>query len=232
MHDEVTGYRTANQRGKTGPAGRFGSRTDWYTTPVWGIYWAFRARISARMSGIELVEFGVVNFRMFMRGAAIACALAVSGAIGGTATPAFAQGKVQSVHGDWQIRCDTPPGAQGEQCALIQNVTAEDRENVGLSVIALKTADQKARILRVLAPLGVLLPSGLGLRIDDADVGRAGFVRCLPNGCIAEVILQDDLIEKLKAGKLATFIIFQTPEEGIGIPISLKGFGEGFDALP
>lgn len=167
-----------------------------------------------------------------MRGAAIACALAVSAAIGGATTPALAQGKVQSVHGDWQIRCDTPPGAQGEQCALIQNVTAEDRENVGLSVIALKTADQKARILRVLAPLGVLLPSGLGLRIDDADVGRAGFVRCLPNGCIAEVILQDDLIAKLKAGKLATFIIFQTPEEGIGIPISLKGFGEGFDALP
>ena len=29
----------------------------------------------------------------------------------------------------------------------------------------------------------------------------------------------------------ATFIIFQTPEEGIGIPMSLKGFGEGFDKL-
>jgi invasion protein IalB len=28
------------------------------------------------------------------------------------------------------------------------------------------------------------------------------------------------------------FIIFQTPEEGIGVPISLAGFGEGFDALP
>lgn len=33
---------------------------------------------------------------------------------------ARAQGAVKSVHGDWQIRCDTPPGAQNEQCALIQ----------------------------------------------------------------------------------------------------------------
>ena len=33
---------------------------------------------------------------------------------------AHAQGAVRSVHGDWQIRCDTPPGAQAEQCALIQ----------------------------------------------------------------------------------------------------------------
>lgn len=148
------------------------------------------------------------------------------------AAPAAAQGKVKETHGDWQIRCDTPPGADSEQCVLIQNVTAEDRENVGLSVIVLKSADKQARILRVLAPLGVLLPTGLGLKIDSTDVGRAGFVRCLPNGCVAEVLMEDKLLSQLRAGKTATFIIFQTPEEGIGIPISLNGFGEGYDALP
>lgn len=151
--------------------------------------------------------------------------------LGGMAAPASAQGAVRAAHGDWQIRCDTPPGAKSEQCALIQNVTAEDRENVGLSVIVLKTADKEAKILRVLAPLGVLLPFGLGLKVDGADIGRAGFVRCLPNGCIAEVILQDELLDKMRTGKLATFIIFQTPEEGIGIPISLNGFPAGYDAL-
>jgi len=157
-------------------------------------------------------------------GAALLIALA--------ATLAAAQGVVRSVHGDWQIRCDTPPGAKTEQCALIQSVTAEDRPNVGLTVIVLKTADQKSRLMRVLAPLGVLLPSGLGLKIDQADVGRAGFVRCLPNGCVAEVIMDDKLVGQLKAGQNATFIIFQTPEEGIGIPVSLGGFGQGYDKLP
>jgi invasion protein IalB len=145
---------------------------------------------------------------------------------------AAAQGAVRSVHKDWQVRCDTPPGAKSEQCALIQSVTAEDRANVGLSVIVLKTADQKSRLMRVVAPLGVLLPSGLGLKIDQADIGRAGFVRCLPNGCIAEVVMDDDLIKKLRTSKTATFIIFQTPEEGIGFPMSLAGFGEGYDKLP
>jgi len=145
---------------------------------------------------------------------------------------AFAQGAVKSVHGDWQIRCDTPAGAQGEQCALMQSVTAEDRPNVGLTVIVLKTSDQKSRLMRVLAPLGVLLPSGLGLKIDNQDVGRAGFVRCLPNGCVAEVVMDDKLIGQLRTGQTSTFIIFQTPEEGIGFPMSLKGFGEGYDLLP
>jgi len=145
--------------------------------------------------------------------------------------PAFAQGQIKETFGDWNLICDTPPGARAEQCALVQSVIAEDEQNVGLTVIVLKTADGQSRIIRVLAPLGVLLPSGLGLKIDDADVGRAGFVRCLGNGCIAEVVMEDDLIAKLKAGGIATFIVFKTPEQGIGIPVTLQGLGEGLEQL-
>jgi invasion protein IalB len=170
--------------------------------------------------------------RRALRLAATVATVCCGGSFFVGADQAQAQGAVRSVHGDWQVRCDTPPGAQGEQCALIQSVTAEDRANVGITVILLKTADQKSRLMRVVAPLGVLIPSGLGLKIDNQDVGRAGFVRCLPNGCVAEVILDEKLIGQMRAGQTATFIIFQTPEEGIGFPMALKGFGEGFDKLP
>ena len=145
---------------------------------------------------------------------------------------ASAQGVIRAVFSDWQIRCDTPPGAQYEQCALIQSVIADDRPNVGLTVLVMRTADQKFRLMRVIAPPGVLLPSGLGLWIDQTEVGRAGFVRCIPIGCITEVVLKDDLIRALRTGQTATFTIFQTPEEGIGFPMSLKGFAEGYDKLP
>lgn len=176
-----------------------------------------------------MVEFGGHRFgRLAAWAIPAACVVALVAWPSST----IAQGAVRSVHNDWQIRCDTPPGAQGEQCSLIQSVTAEDRPNIGLTVIVLKTADRKTRLMRVIAPPGVLLPSGLGLKIDNAEVGRAGFVRCVPNGCVAEVIMDDALIGKLRAGQTATYIIFQTPEEGIGFPMSLKGFGEGFDKLP
>jgi len=158
--------------------------------------------------------------------------LAVALATGIGMGAALAQGAVRATHGDWQVRCDTPPGSRAEQCALVQNVAAEDRPNVALTVIALKTADGRARLLRVLAPLGVLLPSGLGLKIDTTDVGRAGFVRCLPSGCVAEVVMDDNLLGQFSGGQTATFIIFQTPEEGIGVPVSLNGFKAGFEALP
>ena len=160
---------------------------------------------------------------------ALAAALALMGA-----QPSHAQqnGTVRSTHGAWSIICDTPPGSSSEQCAMMQNVIAEDRPEVGLSVVVLRTADNKAEILRVLAPLGVLLPNGLGLNVDGKDIGRAYFVRCFQDGCYAEVILEPQLLETLKTGDAATFIVFQTPEEGIGIPVDLSGFGDGFNALP
>jgi invasion protein IalB len=183
----------------------------------------------------ELSLMGQRNQLFSIRGPAIAVvrlAIVAGLALFVASAPASAQGAVKSVHGDWQIRCDTPAGAQAEQCALIQSVVAEDRSNAGLTVIILKTADQKSKLMRVVAPLGVLLPSGLGLKLDDKDVGRAGFVRCLPNGCVAEVVMEDTLLNQLKTAKTATFIIFETPEEGIGFPLSLKGLGEGYDKLP
>jgi invasion protein IalB len=145
---------------------------------------------------------------------------------------AVCQGVVKSKHGDWELRCETPPGAAREQCGLMQKVADENKPNINVEVIIVKLADGTKYILRVVAPLGVVLPSGLGLKIDDIDVGRAGFVRCLPDGCVAEVVMDEKLIGQMKTGQKAIFIIFLTPEEGTGIPLALAGFKEGFDALP
>ncbi|MGH1417847.1 MAG: invasion associated locus B family protein [Hyphomicrobiaceae bacterium] len=150
-------------------------------------------------------------------------------------TPSFAQapggGTVRSQHGDWQVVCKPPPpGASKEVCALVQSVTAEDRNNVGLTVYFQKFSNG-TRVLRVFAPLGVLLPPGLGLKIDGTDVGNAPFLRCQTFACYAQVVVEDKLIGQLKTGKTAIFIIFQTEEAGIGIPISLAGFGQALAKL-
>ena len=140
-------------------------------------------------------------------------------------------GTVRAQHGDWQVVCKPPPpGAKREVCALVQSVTAEDRNNVGLTVYFQKFANG-TRVLRVFAPLGVLIPPGLGLKIDDKDVGHAPFHRCQTFACYAQVTVDDKLVEQLKTGKTAIFIIFQTEEAGIGIPISLAGFGDAYAAL-
>ncbi len=176
------------------------------------------------------------------RASVLAVALAVLGFAGIQAPSARAEdppppvtepadGTVKAQHGDWQVVCKSPPpGAKNEVCALVQSVTAEDRSNVGLTIYFQKFTTG-VRVLRVFAPLGVLLPPGVGLKIDDADVGHAPFLRCHTFACYAQVTVEDKLVEQLKSGKTAIFVIFQTEEAGIGIPVSLNGFGDALAAL-
>ncbi len=173
---------------------------------------------------------------VFMRGKSFALALILTNLL--AVLPSLAegpgpkpQGAVRAQFGDWQVVCKPPPpGAKKETCALVQSVTAEDRNNVGLTVYFQKFTNG-TKILRVFAPVGVLLPPGLGLKIDDIDVGHAPFIRCHTFACYAQVQAPDDLVAKLKNGKTAVFIIFQTEEAGIGIPISLNGFAQALQQL-
>ena len=49
---------------------------------------------------------------------------------------------------------------------------------------------------------------------------------------LSRYILKEIFAYSLLGLLIFTFIIFVRPEEGIGFPISLKGFREGFDKLP
>ena len=81
------------------------------------------------------------------------------------------------------------------------------------------------------------------LTLQRVEVTRSG---CNPTGgkegnpdcdsaqnfaCYAQVVAEDKLVDQLKNGKSAVFIIFQTEEAGIGIPISLNGFAQALSQL-
>lgn len=196
--------------------------------------------ITARMPPMKRIDATISSHpHLSGRVRALALLLAIFGALWTGAVvaqeakaPEMADGTIKSQHGDWQVVCKPPPpGAKNEVCALVQSVTAEDRENVGLTVYFQKFSNGM-RVLRVFAPLGVLLPPGIGLKIDDTDVGHAPFLRCHTFACYAQVTVEEPLIGQLSAGKTAIFIIFQTEEAGIGIPVSLAGFADALAQLP
>lgn len=189
--------------------------------------WECKLPITSLLRARDMAGFSAARRALVCLATAAALALASPSAHAVDAP----EGTVKGQHGDWQTVCkDPPPGAKTGVCALVQSVSAEDRNNIGLTVYFQKFSNG-TRVLRVFAPLGVLLPPGLGLKIDDKDVGHAPFLRCHNFACYAQVVVEDPLVEQLKTGKTAIFIIFQSEEAGIGIPISLKGFAEALDTL-
>jgi invasion protein IalB len=149
---------------------------------------------------------------------------------------AFAQsevgsGQVKAVYGAWKLKCAQLSGAKAEKCALVQDLKLEDKPNMFLTVLIMRAFDSDKKILRIVAPLGVVLPAGLGLRVDGNDIGNVKFLKCWKFGCLAEVIAEDALMNKLVAGQTASFIVFSTPESGIGFPAPLAGLSDGMKGL-
>ncbi len=164
-----------------------------------------------------------------------------------SSSPVQSQGIVKANFGEWEMRCDdAAQAAQGnvqtkdtplkQQCILYQNIADERDDKLNLVVVVLKTSDPRSPnlrrpVLRVIAPLGILLPRGLALRIDQTEIGSTGFVRCLNNGCVAEVDMDETLIGRFNKGQTATLYVAFTPQEQRGLVLSLTGFDKGYDAL-
>lgn len=149
------------------------------------------------------------------------------------APPAIAQEADDEgvVFGDWQLRCEILAD-ESEQCALTQYVVAEDREGTWLRAYVFRPADGDATLLSVLVPLRIILTEGLGVRVDGGEPRNFEFVTCTPDGCLASVELDDSLRNTLSGGDEALFVFFFENDAGVGVPVSLRGFTAGLEALP
>ncbi len=156
--------------------------------------------------------------------AAVTALAAASSALAqATPAPAAAPTVPDRNFGEWRLRCEK------DACALIQAVTDDAHAEIGVTVAALKI--DGAPILRIIAPLGVFLPAGVGLKIDQTDMGSVGFLRCTAEGCFAEAELAPEQVASFSTGQTATFNLMQNPTQGVAVPVSLKGFKEGLAAL-
>lgn len=142
-----------------------------------------------------------------------------------------------SENGKWKVQCETVPGAEGQpearQCGMVQSTQNEKNPKATLTLVLVKTeANGKTIInMRVLAPIGVFLPTGVALEIDGNAVGRVPFTRCMPQVCMAFAEASPETLAKLKKGNSANFIIYEAPGMGLPMTLSLDGFSASLAAL-
>lgn len=145
--------------------------------------------------------------------------------------------KTIAEHGDWKITCEearqTKDGKTVRPCGMVQTGVNEKRKNLALTLVLVKAEQngKTATMMRVMAPIGVFLPTGVALEIDGAAVGRVPFTRCLPQVCVAFAEASPKTLEKLKKGGKAKFLIYEAPGLGISVDLSLKGFTAALNNL-
>jgi invasion protein IalB len=135
---------------------------------------------------------------------------------------------------DWTAKCGKlTDNAKGEVCHIFQVLT--DNKDTKKAILAVEIGylpGEKEPIAQFTLPLGVLLPPGMQLRVDESEeTGRVPFTLCDPVGCKAMVRLDDKVIARFKKGTKINVLVANPEGRVATIPISLSGFTAAFDSL-
>ncbi|MDX1435089.1 MAG: invasion associated locus B family protein, partial [Gammaproteobacteria bacterium] len=100
---------------------------------------------------------------------------------------------------DWTVRCEQPAGG-GDRCFIFQNLVLKDTgERLVHVAVGHLTADGRAAAV-VTLPLGISLPPGAAISIDDGEPVRFAIERCDANGCIGALELGERMVAAMKRG--------------------------------
>lgn len=131
--------------------------------------------------------------------------------------------------GDWAVRCTGEEGA-ATACEAYQTLFVAENQQRILHVAVGSRGDDEAPVAVIIVPLGVSLPAGLTLRIDNSWPIEFEFGSCQADGCRAGLTLESSMLSALQAGTGLEVELTETSGRQIIIPMSLVGFTEAYTA--
>jgi invasion protein IalB len=162
---------------------------------------------------------------------ALTSALATSNAMAQEAINMQGPTSLSETYEAWTVQCVSR--MEGEQpqrtCQMSQElIQQESRQRV--MMFAIGKAEQAAKATLVL-PFGLLLSEGVRVQIGDEDVLQGTYRTCLPAGCVAEIELPKEVIEKFGSAEAASVLMTAISGQQAKTDISLKGFKPAYQRL-
>ena len=170
--------------------------------------------------------------------------------------PALAEPEAGKKYEDWTVQCETIPVPQeklavkvegsedsGDEkadapatkettlCQIVQTLTEESSDQPVMQMAVGYLPGNESPVGALLLPLGIWLPPGVELRVDEGNTGRIPVDTCDPAGCRAGVELDAEFLASMKKGNELNVTFGGRNRQGITVPISLKGFTAALDSL-
>lgn len=156
-------------------------------------------------------------------------------------TPAWpaettADGDSLKTFGDWVVACGTLPDGKGEKCFVSQLISQNTNQKDGGTPVAKFSighiGPNGELVAMATVPLGLLIPAGVSLRVDEKNSVPLIVQTCKEEGCIAAGKVDDAILSQISDAKqvLLTMQMVGEPKP-VAIPLSTKGFKEAYSAL-
>lgn len=132
----------------------------------------------------------------------------------------------------WTVQCANQQ--QGDRtlriCQMSQELLQQETRQRVLT-FAIGMTDTGGAKATLVLPFGLLLADGVRVNIADDEVMRAPYRTCLPVGCVAEIELPAETLQKFEAAEVASVLMTANSGQPVKTDISLKGFASAFQRL-
>ena len=153
----------------------------------------------------------------------------------GATVRASAQQSTTATFEDWVVRCVNRPGPPAKKTCDMEQLTQVKGKNTPLSRVAVtRPAKSAPAKMAIQVPVNIWIPTGIKVQTGSKDAGfAANLMQCIPAGCFADLAITEDMLRQFRTVTTRGRIVFKNAaQRDIDIPLSFKGFGQAFDALP
>ena len=144
-------------------------------------------------------------------------------AAGAPATPPAAPG--------WAVRCSSGSRDAPLECAIEQSAVLTKTGQLIVLINIRVPGDTHTPVALVQLPLGLNLPVGAKLQVDDGKAVDLQIQTCENRGCYTSSVIAPDMLAALRAGKQLKVSFQDMAKETISIPIPLADFAAAYDKI-
>lgn len=142
------------------------------------------------------------------------------------------QANVESTqYEDWTLQCREGQSQGGNLCRMVQSVDAESGDRQLMQVIVAQMPEQNATMVQFLVPLGVFLQETPAVKVDGNEIGRAGYIICVQQGCLARMQTNGEALAAMRQGRNLQITVTDRRGQSREIAASLLGFTDAFNGL-
>jgi invasion protein IalB len=131
----------------------------------------------------------------------------------------------------WIARCSSASRDAPLECAIEQNAVLTKTGQLIVLINIRVPADTRVPMALIQLPLGLNLPVGARLQVDDGKPLDLQIQTCENRGCYASTSIGSEMLAAMKSGKQLKVSFQNMAKETIAIPMPLADFAAAYDKI-
>lgn len=164
----------------------------------------------------------VIPVKTIIRLAAVLSLLALS--------HATVQAAADRIVQDWVVKCERE-GEFRDRCFIRQTLTLRSSGEMLFDIAAGYPLGGEYPLLLLSAPLGIYLPAGIDIEVDNTGSHRAVVAYCNHEGCHAYYRMTSSLYRLFRQGRWLNVTFLDGTRRAHDLQLSLSGFSKAIDSL-